>query len=374
MIAWIILIFALFLALYYYKLFDNLAKIWKFKTEEKQPKKTKNLLAVSIVIAFRNESNNLPFLIESLANLAYPKDHFEVILVNDNSTDDGENLALSLLHATSLNFTLLESKKEGKKAALLLGANNAKHDYLLFTDADVIVPNNWIGAMITALTATGKMVCGPVLFQNENGFFNKWKQLEFIGLISSSSAYIVANKPIMANGANLLIAKSTYIKLIHQVDGKKYASGDDVFLLHRLHATEPGSISFAFNKAAIVATNSPSTLKALIHQRLRWASKAKGYKNKDSQFLSLFVFIYPLFLFLFAVLSGWKYYFIPAFTVLLAVKLLTDYRFLKSCLPFFDKTEIRYNYPLSILLHIFYILIIGSLSIFIKPTWKGRKV
>ena len=374
MIAWIILIFSFFLAFYYFRLFDNLAKIWKFKTEEMQPTKTSNLPTVSIVIAFRNEADNLASLIESLSRLAYPKDRFEVIFVNDNSTDKGAALIDELMIDTLLNFTILESKPIGKKAALVLGAKNSKHDYLLFTDADVILPNNWIEAMLNALSEKGKMVCGPVLFENDKGFFNKWKQLEFIGLMSSSAAYIAANKPIMANGANLLIEKATYLKLIDQVQGENYASGDDVFLLHSLNAAEPGSISFAFNKEAIVKTDSPNSLKAFINQRLRWASKAKGYKNKDSQFLSLFVFLYPFILILFAILSGWKFYFIPPFLILLTVKMITDYRFFKTCLPFFNKAEIIYNYPLSILLHVIYIVIIGNLSLFVKPTWKGRKI
>jgi len=374
MTAWLILIFSFFLAFYYFRLFNNLAKIWKFKTEDNQPKNTNNSSTVSIIIAFRNEADNLSILLESLTNLAYPKEQFEVIFVNDNSTDNGAEIILDFISNSCLKITLLESKKEGKKAALVLGASAAQWDYLLFTDADVKLPNNWIEAMLNALSEKGKMVCGPVLFQNEKGFFNKWKQLEFIGLMSSTAAYIAANKPIMANGANLLVEKATYLKLIDQVQGKNYASGDDVFLLHNLQATEPGSISFAFNNEAIVKTNSPIGIKAFINQRLRWASKAKGYKNKDSQFLSLFVFLYPFFLILFAIMSGWKYYFIPSFTVLLAVKIITDYRFFRTCLPFFNKDQIRYNYPLSILIHIFYIVIIGVLSIIIKPTWKGRKI
>lgn len=374
MIAWIILIFSIFLAFYYYRLFDNLAKIWKFKTEEKQTKNANQQATVSIVIAYRNEFDNLTPLIESLSNLNYPRDRFEVIFVNDNSTDKGDELVASLMNDTTITYSLFDSTSEGKKAALILGASNAQLDYLLFTDADVIVPPNWIEALLQSLSEKGKMVCGPVLFENDKGFLQKWKQLEFIGLISSSAAYITANRPIMANGANLLIDRNTYLQLIDNVQGTSYASGDDVFLLHSLQATQPGSISFAFNKDAIVKTNSPTGLKAFISQRLRWASKAKVYKNKDSQFLSLFVFIYPLFLVLFAVLSWWKYYFIPAFIILLMAKMITDFRFFKSCLSFFNKTEVRYNYTLSILVHIPYILIIGCLSLFIKPNWKGRKI
>lgn len=376
MAAWIILFSSIFLALYYAKLFGNLAKIWRIKTIESTVLVANYTSQVSIIIAYRNETTNLNNLIQSLALLQYPKSQFEILFINDNSTDQSASELKSLLDTTALDYTLLNSVEIGKKAALHLGVSKAKYNQILFTDADVEVQPNWIQAMLSAQTSSTKMVCGPVLFKNNTGFFNKWKQLEFIGLMSSGAAYIAANKPIMANGANLLIDKSTYLQINSNVKthGADYASGDDVFLLHNLHAQQPGSIAFAFNKQAIVSTNSPEDFKSFINQRLRWASKAKGYKNTDSLFLSLFIALFHLGLVLFFILSFWKFYFIPAWMILLTTKFFSDYRFFKNCLPFFGLQDVRYNYLLSVLMHIFYILVIGFLSLFVSATWKGRKI
>ena len=374
MIAWIVLMASLFLALYYAKLFNNLGKIWMYKTSIMPPLIENQIQTVSIVIAFRNEYENLNTLVQSLRSLDFPLTQFELIFIDDQSTDNSSLFLQSLLENSQINYSIFNNPSSGKKSALALGATKAKYEKLLFTDADVAFQPGWIQALLAAQSDTIKMVCGPVVFANNTGFFDKWKQLEFIGLICSGAAYIAANKPILANGANLLINKSDYLELLSKHHGSHYASGDDVFLLHTLHEKHPGSISFAFDKEAIVRTNSPQNLLAFVQQRLRWASKATGYKNADSIFLSVFVLLYSLMILVSLILSFWQYYFLLAFLVLFSVKLLTDWLFFKRCLPFYNLQNERYNYLLGCLIHMIYIPVIAALTFIVRPTWKGRKI
>ena len=77
----------------------------------------------SIIIPFRNEVENLPRLIKSLEDLNYPKRFFEVILVDDNSTDDSQELALRFLNCTQLDFHIFNNSTTSdspKKQAMSL--------------------------------------------------------------------------------------------------------------------------------------------------------------------------------------------------------------------------------------------------------------
>ena len=109
----------------------------------KPQKSNPNLRTFSILIACRNEENNIPELIESLCKINYPTDLWQVIIVDDASEDNTWQLLLDHT-AGRKNFQvyhLAEKSAEykGKKAALKLAAENADFDYLVFTDADCIV-------------------------------------------------------------------------------------------------------------------------------------------------------------------------------------------------------------------------------------------
>jgi glycosyltransferase involved in cell wall biosynthesis len=97
----------------------------------------------SILVAFRDEEVHLPALIESLQLLEYPKEQYEIILVNDHSTDASENL-VTQFEKSSINVKLLQLKEGlfGKKAALQLAIEQAQFEYIITTDADCIVPKN----------------------------------------------------------------------------------------------------------------------------------------------------------------------------------------------------------------------------------------
>lgn len=118
---------------------------------------------VSILIAFRNEESNIPNILRSIKLLDFPADNFEILLGNDNSTDTTSEL----LHAFSAQetnvsvFDIPESTKDevqkGKARVLAILAKEAKGNYLLFTDADVVLPVTWIKTMITPFTENKNM-------------------------------------------------------------------------------------------------------------------------------------------------------------------------------------------------------------------------
>lgn len=142
----IIFVFVFIIQLAYYfvykKFIKNARKQIFTKVEKYNP--------VSVIICARNEAenlkNNLPYILEQ----EYPD--FEVIVVNDCSQDNTEEVLVNLMKKyRNLRYTnIYEDKKftHTKKLAILVGIKSAKNDILLFTDADCKpVSKDWIKRM-----------------------------------------------------------------------------------------------------------------------------------------------------------------------------------------------------------------------------------
>ncbi len=108
---------------------------------------------LSIVIAAKNEEKNINSLLNSLEKLNYPKENFEVIIIDDNSTDKTAELIQSRISDKN-NFALIKADKkkfEGKKGALTIGIENAKNNFIIITDADCKPETNWLNAIAGGL-------------------------------------------------------------------------------------------------------------------------------------------------------------------------------------------------------------------------------
>ena len=93
----------------------------------------------------------------------------------------------------------------------------------------------------------------------------------------------------MCNGANLAYRRAAFAAVGGFADNAHLASGDDEFLLHKIHAAFPGTAHFLADAAAIVRTAAPPTLRALLRQRVRWASKWRHYQSTSPRHLALLV-------------------------------------------------------------------------------------
>jgi hypothetical protein len=93
----------------------------------------------------------------------------------------------------------------------------------------------------------------------------------------------------MCNGANLGYRRATFHEVGGYTDNQGLASGDDEFLLHKIHARHPAGAHFLAQAAAVVDTPAPATLRALLRQRVRWASKWPHYRPAAPRQLALLV-------------------------------------------------------------------------------------
>lgn len=325
---------------------------------------------VSIIIACRNEENNINKTIESLLQQTYKGD-YEILLINDHSEDKTTDFAANYKDKR-INILNLPNKKYGKKTALRFGINHAKGEVLLFTDADCLVPSQWIQIMTNGLLSYNvDMLCGPVVFQNSKSFFSPFFKLEFMSMTGSGASGFFIKQPFMCNGANYAVKKSIFTNNINNLN-EKHTSGDDVFLLH--HTAKNGKVKFIKNKATIVITQAPKNLQSFFSQRIRWASKTTGYKNPFAIYTTILLVSMSITLVFLVILS----LFLPNIWQILLftfiAKSFIDTIFMIPICKFYGQTYLAVLTPVLQIFYPIYVVTTAILSVFYKPYWKGRKI
>ncbi len=328
----------------------------------------------SLIIPFRNESKHLGRLLESIGQLDFPNDQLEIILVDDHSLDSGPQIAKKKLEDIPFSTRLLQlDQNKGKKAALAEGIKMAKGKLIITTDADCVLPPTWLKSMVEEFQRTNSvMLCGPVLLEGPNDLIGSFQKIEQAILMKLTELYIRANRPIMANAANMMFRKEAFQK--EYLNEQSSASGDDIFLLHILKQVYPGRIHFNSSVEAIVRTNCESSLSTFLSQRIRWASKAKYYKDSDTLtvgFAFSMMNIATLFLFVgsFVPLIGWS-----LFVQFFLLKLIFDLSLLFRARAYLNAKNQWLNVPIYAIVYPIYSIGIALLSLLYKPRWKGRSI
>ncbi len=328
----------------------------------------------SIIIPFRNEEENLPSLFQSLKEQNFSKDKFEILLVDDHSADNGGVLALAFADENpSINITLLRNQDQGgKKRAIALGLSKAKNDLILQTDADCIVPKNWIKQMqypfknieITA-------VIGRVEMKSTGKFWSNLMALEFVSLQASGIGLALMKVPVMSNAANLAYRKS---QIPNNIGGENWETGDDAFLIQTLSKRNNNSVTVSLHSKVI--SKVPNTLCEFFNQRLRWGSKTPDYPLKQGKWIAVLVFLLSLCQILLLPLS---FFHSPYWIVLACIylfKILPDFLLLKTYLNNENQKSLLKWMPILALFYPFYIVVTALYILFASGSlkWKGRSI
>jgi len=337
-------------------------------TEKKQPKKQ-----FSVAIPFRNEAENLPDLLNSILNINYPKELFEILLVNDESTDGSTKIITQFKEENpAIQLYLLDNNRHTnspKKDAISTAIKQAKFDWILTTDADCILPTTWLNSFNSfILEKDPYMVVAPVSLQSNKSFLDQFQLIDFLSMQGSTIGGFGINKAFMANGANLGYKKEIFNELNGFKNNSQIASGDDVFLLEDFLKLAPKKVTFLKTPEALVITKPVANWKELINQRRRWAAKSQHFKSKFTKAVGLLVFvtnIVVIYLYLFSFLNN-------KLITLILIKWLVDALLIFKTLKFYQQKTITANYLATILLHPFFTIYIAFTSLFFSYKWKER--
>lgn len=329
---------------------------------------------ISVVVPFRNEAKHLYNTIESILAQEFSGTssyHYEVLLINDHSTDNSLEIANSLATIYQ-NITVLNlSSETGKKAAIQFAIENSKGDLIIQTDADCLVSKNWLQTMSSYFSNNCRLLLGPVSVISNNQSWNWLNQIEmiFLQVITASSIYY--NNPTTANGANLMYRKKDYLAYLNSGIGSEFKSGDDQHLLDYLVSQDKSSIKYVKDSNAIVSTHFPHQWDEMVTQRSRWASKNKN--NKGAPFILgiffLCIQLAPICLISMSVLNNWLWDYTWEF---ICSKIIIEFILLFYANKFFQTKAVKFSPLFSIIYPLFMLFVVIKSQK--KNEWKGRSI
>lgn len=367
----VLLIVVLIYSVTLWQLIAGYQKIKTFHPQNTTPK-----THFSIVVPFRNEAENLPRLLQSVHELNYPLELFEIILVDDASEDTSQQIIYQWRMNHGLyHVTLLENiRRSGspKKDAIGRAVPIAKGSWILTTDADCILPQEWLMTLDDYIQKEQpEMIAAPVIYERARGFLGQFQQLDLASLQAVTMGSFGLGLGFMANAANLGYTKNLFQQLGGFEGSLSQPGGDDVFLLQKAVAQCPGKIHYLKAKQAIVKTQTEQSWSKLLSQRIRWAAKATDYKSIFGRDLALMTFAANLALLLAAVLGSLGWISLEMTAAIWLVKVVTDYAMTTQAHGFLTGKSMWLWIPASVLYPLFATLV-ALVSLTGKYRWKGR--
>lgn len=315
--------------------------------------------SVAIVIAARNEEEQIGACLESIVALRYPAELLDVVVVDDRSTDRTAQVVARFTkdhpHIRSLRIGTETELPPGKTNAVMSGVDLSRGEIIMFTDADCAVPPTWVEDTVSHYSdRLVGVVAGFTSLAGESRF-EQMQALDWFVLTSVAAATARLGFPVTAIGTNLSVRREAY----DSVGGYRripFSVTEDYALFHAVTASGRWRARFPMDGGTLVRSTACRTLQQLFSQKKRWFTGGRGMDAK-----SLLIFSFP-YMFNFLLLLG--VFTAPWWAVVLAlgVKLVVD---LLLCLPSllrFRRLSLLSVYPLFELYYYIYVLLFPPLS------------
>jgi len=321
---------------------------------------------LSIVIAAKNEEKNINSLFDSLELLNYPKENFEVLIVDDNSTDKTAELIQSKISdKNNYIFIKAENKEfEGKKGALSIGIKNAKNNFIVITDADCKPETNWLNAIAGGLDYGYDFVFGVAPIKTGRTFVEKLSAFENLRNTYLTVAAVGLNIPYSAAARSFAFRKTSFERIGGYSKTTETLSGDDDLLI-REAVKNKMLVGTVIEPDALVYSAALKNFNEYFQQKKRHLQTSFHYLFKQKIFLGFWhlINLISLFSIVVSLIS-------PIFALPFAVKLIYDFfiviKFQKELGHSFKIYEMIY---LQILFELFVVVnFFNSLSG--KTKWK----
>jgi biofilm PGA synthesis N-glycosyltransferase PgaC len=344
------------------RIFLGLLKIRQYKSDCEPD------IFVSVVVAYHNEQDNLPDLLNYLMAQNHPHDKFEVIIVDDNSTDNTKQIASRFTGL--LNLVSIPNKGTGKKQAVKTGIEAASGNLIITTDADCRMGKNWIRSIAQYFSAKKpSLVICPVSIEPSSGFFGRFQELEFLSLQGVTAGTAMAGDPVMCNGANLAFPKDAYLNNVENLHFD-VGSGDDIFLLHSIKQLGRQKILWLESGDALVTTGSVPDITSFLKQRNRWISKWKNYSDPSTILMGIVTFVTILIQLIYCISAIIDPHLIPVLITILLLKFIPDYLILLNTSTRYGRRKLMNWFLPAQIIYPFYVIGVIVYSVFRN---KGNK-
>ncbi len=329
----------------------------------------KQLPIISIIVAARNEEENILSCLESLDNLIYPENKIDIIIVDDASDDDTLDIVSNFIHGKQ-KFRVIYMQEntdailKGKVRAMAEAIKLASGEIILTTDADCVVNPLWAKTIASYYSEEVGVVNGFTT-QTANDIFSGIQAIDFIYLLFIASGTINLGKPVSCIGNNMSFRKKAYEET-GGFENLQFSVTEDFLLLNSIQKIGKYKVIYPLSKDSLVISKPSSSLKELFSQKKRWAvggidTPALGIGLMLSSFLTnLFLLLTPFFF-----SAVWLY--------LLIFKVAIDFFVL---VPTHQRLGLQKNLKYFLMFEIYYIIYVVLLPFVVlfskKVKWKDR--
>ncbi|MDP4150884.1 MAG: glycosyltransferase [Bacteroidota bacterium] len=341
---------------------------------------------ISVIVPVRNEEKNIPGLLASLAAQRYPNELFQVVVIDDHSTDRSWELLNGQYHPELFCVKArLANEAAGmgdagagmayKKMAIEAGVGLSTGELIVTTDADCRFDPDWLRTIADFHAMSGaKCIAAPVKIDAGGSLLSIFQALDFITLQGITGGALETGLHTLGNGANLAYEKEAFTAVDGFRDVDHIPSGDDMFLMHKIARRYPGGVRYLKARPAIVLTEAAGGWRAFLNQRIRWASKADRYEEKRIFWILLLVWLVNLEFVAMGIAAVVDHRYFLLLAVLFLLKIAVEFPFVYRVAGFFGQRRFMGWFPVMQPLHICYTLFIGLLGKFGGYEWKGRKI
>lgn len=329
---------------------------------------------ISIIVSAHNEEKHIKNLLNSLINQTYNKNLFEIIIIDDRSTDETSKIISDYLN-DRIKLIKIDKTPIGwahKKWALNSGIDISKGEIILQTDADCIPNKCWIETIVNAFSDhnTG-FVCGPSPLYSKNKIENIL-QLENNAQDAISAGGIINNLTLSCTGRNMAFLKKIFYDIGGYNNIEYLESGDDDLLMHKIKKNTNYKLKFIIDEQASVFTYPPQSINQFIQQRLRFASKGIFYYSWKSD-ISLRIILPLLYLsniaicitlLQFAATSN------ASWLIPWIIKSSSDFYLTYNFFVKLNQKWSPFDCLILSIIHPFYIVVFGGLGPLINVKWK----
>jgi cellulose synthase/poly-beta-1,6-N-acetylglucosamine synthase-like glycosyltransferase len=345
------------------------------------------LPGVAVVVAARNEADHVESCLRALAAQTYPADRYEVVLVDDGSTDGTGEIARTVAAELCRNGSRVRvldgpsvyGDTGAKKAALTLGIGSCAGDIVLTTDADCGIPPGWVSAMAGHFSA----LTGAVIGFSQIGapgaatrWLARWEGLDFLQLMTAAAGSCAQGHPMAASGQSLGFRRQAFDEVGGYGTVQHRVSGDDVLLMQLIRGTGRWQITFCGDAAARVVHPPSPNLRSFLSRRARWASNAPLQMRMDPLF---FLYMTATFVTSAALLAGPALYAVGGLSagfvlMMWGAKIVAEGALAVTGARRFGRSDLLRAFPSWALLQPLYTVLVGLVGPLGFYRWKGRRV
>jgi len=333
--------------------------------------RAEKLAKISILVALRNEERTIDACVKSLLNLDYPNELFEIVLINDRSTDQTPHIIEDLKKRSPLIWTLHIHRAipglSGKANAIAQGMELATGDIILVTDGDCRVPPGWAKAHAAYYENDVGLVAGFTLLDEKHDrtpLFGKIQSLDWAYLLSIGSGAIGLGKPLSVLGNNFSFRRQAY-EAVGGYRNMGFTIIEDFALMKTLLQKTSWRVLYPIDADMVVYSHPMPSLKKFYHQRKRWSAGGKEVGPYGKFLMALAMMVHLMLLISFFILP-------PLYPIVGLVLILSaDFSLLWRTTGLVNRRNLLKYFPLWEVFYFFYTIFFTP--VLLLPTtvvWK----